>query len=634
VDVDYRNTQGPTIVGWCNAHAEATIQNPPKPNFWLSSAVHSLVTVYSNILTYYLFISQCITHNSIRAGNSGWQLYYPRQFRKFQSSNPTSYPSTNTHQHVSTPLDQHTFDPVDNDTPASNSHEAKATAFTEPIARSWKQQQSKPKLREPDPFDGSNSQKTSHFHPTVHTQLPRSQRYVWGWYQKGQLCPLLSESTALDCFNLPSWIHIKPQWLVGFQPIRWRTRSQLWTLWSVREAEAKLEGTSHAWKATRLQVLYQVPAASWCIHGAMQHSTDRLTTDSPNVSKMTWPTMISQTPFRPPETHPKLIWCQRYWEWHGEVSQWNLMLPRTFWNKTEQESLTLLSLTTSPAKVLHSPSRRTITRALPRQGINFQTERSPHSYLSSNSGRQKANSTGTSSGPRSWQQALPLLWHRWNVAKDCPKIQLSFCQQPEHPNLIRKSLLFQHRVENDWAVLKTLNNQRIAWTPSLKTLLSMHPLFHPDSVTLSWHLTPSWIWSLKVLMDPDLQNSSLFCVCSDSASPAICYVRNTPVTLLTNFWLVSGSHCHSITISEIPGTMFALKLGDAPPVHLPWPLLAALPITEFSTPDPISFYGLSLTSCFCLTLLSCVSHSYVTSHSCVLFHTSIPPTMLCSLVLV
>src|SRR5882724_10429740 len=122
-------------------------------------------------------MSQCLTHNSIRAGtvddnftildNSG-------------NSNPVTQPPTNqpTPAKMSAHLGSAHIDPVDDDTPASNSHEAKATTFTEANGKVLKtKNRSKPKLQEPDPFDGSNSQKLAHFHPTVQTQLPRSQRY-------------------------------------------------------------------------------------------------------------------------------------------------------------------------------------------------------------------------------------------------------------------------------------------------------------------------------------------------------------------------------------------------------------------------------------------------------------------------
>jgi len=51
------------------------------------------------------------------------------------------------------------IDPADDDTPTSNPHEAEATAFAEAIGKVLKTNSSKPKLQEPDPFNGSNSRK-------------------------------------------------------------------------------------------------------------------------------------------------------------------------------------------------------------------------------------------------------------------------------------------------------------------------------------------------------------------------------------------------------------------------------------------------------------------------------------------
>jgi len=51
---------------------------------------------------------------------------------------------------------------MDNDTPASNS-QAEATTFAEAIGKVLKMNSSKPKLWEPEPFDGSDSWKLCTF---------------------------------------------------------------------------------------------------------------------------------------------------------------------------------------------------------------------------------------------------------------------------------------------------------------------------------------------------------------------------------------------------------------------------------------------------------------------------------------
>src|SRR5882724_7668171 len=106
-------------------------------------------------------MSQCLTCNSLRAG-------IVDSFTLLDSSgnsNPVTQPPT----HPPTPTNmsaQHRsahIDPADNETPVSNS-QAEATAFTEAIGKVLKtNKSSKPKLQEPDPFNGSNSCKLCNF---------------------------------------------------------------------------------------------------------------------------------------------------------------------------------------------------------------------------------------------------------------------------------------------------------------------------------------------------------------------------------------------------------------------------------------------------------------------------------------
>src|SRR5882724_1143494 len=99
-------------------------------------------------------MSLCITCNSIRAGTVDDNFTF---LDNSGNSNPITQPST----HPPTPANMSAhLDPADDDTPASNSHKAKATAFTEAISKVLKMNNSsKPKLREPDPFNGSDSHK-------------------------------------------------------------------------------------------------------------------------------------------------------------------------------------------------------------------------------------------------------------------------------------------------------------------------------------------------------------------------------------------------------------------------------------------------------------------------------------------
>jgi len=89
----------------------------------------------------------------------------------------------------------------DDDTPASNSHKAEATIFTEAISKVLKMNNSsKPKLREPDPFNGSDPRKD------MFEDNAEKVNYVLS-YLKG---------TALDHFESAILDPIEPQWLSDF----------------------------------------------------------------------------------------------------------------------------------------------------------------------------------------------------------------------------------------------------------------------------------------------------------------------------------------------------------------------------------------------------------------------------------
>src|SRR5882724_3569702 len=97
----------------------------------------------------------------------------------------------------------------------------------------------------------------------------------------------------------------------------------------------------------------------------MQHSVVRLTTDSPNVSKMIWSTTKSRTPSLDSENSSKLSTLDTGNEKENSPA------------KPELPDLLETSPTTSPAKVLPTPSRRTTTPALPRARAPLLNRRSP-----------------------------------------------------------------------------------------------------------------------------------------------------------------------------------------------------------------------------------------------------------------
>src|SRR5882724_416402 len=106
----------------------------------------------------------------------------------------------------------------------------------------------------------------------------------------------------------------------------------------------------------------------------MQHSINRLTTDSPNISKMIWSTTTIQPLSQDSENSSKLSTHNTGNEKESSPLKPELLaLLKTSLNK----GLTPTSLTTSLAKVLPSPSRTTTTLALPRARAQLPNRRSP-----------------------------------------------------------------------------------------------------------------------------------------------------------------------------------------------------------------------------------------------------------------
>ena len=104
---------------------------------------------------------------------------------------------------------------------------------------------------------------------------------------------------------------------------------------------------------------------------------------------------------------------------------------------------------------------------------------------------------------------------------------------------------------------------------------------------------------------------------------------NTPVTLLTNFWLVLGHTFTSICILRFPELMFCAQTW----MHSQWHYPPMCHTTSGSSrsrrypPPTLSpVYSLSLASCSCPTLLSCVSHSCNITFLCLPLALLIPPT--------
>ena len=106
------------------------------------------------------------------------------------------------------------IDPAD-DTPVTNS-QADATAIAEAIGKVLKTNNSKLKLREPDPFDGSDPRKLRTF--ILQCKLDFRDRKEAFEDDSDKVNYVLSylKGTALDCFESAILDPIEPLWLSDF----------------------------------------------------------------------------------------------------------------------------------------------------------------------------------------------------------------------------------------------------------------------------------------------------------------------------------------------------------------------------------------------------------------------------------
>src|SRR5882724_3816260 len=150
-------------------------------------------------------MNQCLTRNSIRAGTVDDNFTF---LDNSGNSNPVTHPPT----HPPTPTNMSTH--FDDGTPASNSCEAKATEFAEAISKVLKtNNSSKPKLREPDPFDGSDPRKLCTFILQCKLNF-RDCKYMFeDDTEKVNYVLSYLKGTALYCFESAVLDPIEPLWL-------------------------------------------------------------------------------------------------------------------------------------------------------------------------------------------------------------------------------------------------------------------------------------------------------------------------------------------------------------------------------------------------------------------------------------
>jgi len=144
---------------------------------------------------------------------------------------------------MSTHLGSAHLNPADDDTPVSNSRKAEANAFTEAIGKVMRMNNSsKPKLQEPDPFNGSDSRKLHTFILQCKLNFRDHKDLFEDDTDKVNYVLSFLKGTALDCFESAILDPVEPPWLWDFDLFLEELEANFGTYDPVSEAEAELEG--------------------------------------------------------------------------------------------------------------------------------------------------------------------------------------------------------------------------------------------------------------------------------------------------------------------------------------------------------------------------------------------------------
>jgi len=180
----------------------------------------------------------------------------------------------------------------------NNEAEAFAKAIDKIIKANYGSSKSKPKLWEPDPFNGSDSQKLR----TFILQCKLNFRDCPDQFQNDatKVNYILSylKGSALDCFKPALLDPIEPFWLRP-QSFHRGTWNPFRNYNPVGEAEAELEGLACR-NTTSYKVFHQIPAVIHTRSVGEAALRRQAYNDSPIESKTTWSTTTSRTPFPAP----------------------------------------------------------------------------------------------------------------------------------------------------------------------------------------------------------------------------------------------------------------------------------------------------------------------------------------------
>src|SRR5882724_6252379 len=347
----------------------------------------------------------------------------------FLDPSGNSIPGTNTPSHPPTPANMssqpksahiETLDETPDETLGTTNHEAEAftKALNKIVKANYGSSKSKPKLREPDPFNSSDSWKLHAF--ILQCKLNFRDRPNQFQDDTTKVNYILShlKGSALDCFEPTLLDPIEPIWLSDLNLFIEELETNFGTYDPVGKAEAKLEGLrmheSH--QATKYFIKFQQLAAR------VQWGEAALRRKAYNgLAKCIKDDMVHHKKPNTLSSLKKLVQAidARYWERHGEVSR-ETCASGTSGNKTEQKSDSSKSDNKSSKGSLHSKQKNNNSGSTQGKGSTSEQKKPTTPDLSS-----KLRKDGKLT-PQERQHHLDnklclFCGTSGHVAKDCPK---------------------------------------------------------------------------------------------------------------------------------------------------------------------------------------------------------------------
>src|SRR5882724_4337090 len=269
-------------------------------------------------------MTQCTTQNTRRA--AGLEDLFT-----FLDPSGNSIPGTNTPSHPPTPANMssqpesahiETLDETPDETLGTTNHEAEAfaKAINKIVKANYGSSKSKPKLREPDPFDGSNSWKLRTF--ILQCKLNFRDRPDQFQDDTTKVNYILShlKGSALDCFETALLDPIEPIWLSDLNLFIEELETNFRTYDPVGEAEAELEGLGIHESHQSMKYFIKFQQLATCV----QWGEAALHRQAYNgLAKRIKDDMVHHDKLNMLSGLRKLVQAidARYWEQRGEVSQ-------------------------------------------------------------------------------------------------------------------------------------------------------------------------------------------------------------------------------------------------------------------------------------------------------------------------